>query len=142
MYMMLMPRRRDFDSFGDMFDDPFFASNDNKMMKTDIKENDNNFELEIDLPGFKKDNIKMSIDDGYLTINAKQEDNKDEKDKHGKYVRRERYFGECSRSFYIGDDIKEEDIKAKYKNGTLRVEIPKKEEKKNLPNKKYIQIEG
>ena len=117
-------------------------SNDNKMMKTDIKENDNNFELEIDLPGFKKDNIKMSIDDGYLTINAKQEDNKDEKDKHGKYVRRERYFGECSRSFYIGDDIKEEDIKAKYKNGTLRVEIPKKEEKKNLPNKKYIQIEG
>ena len=143
MYMMLMPRRRDFDLFGDMFDDPFFASsNDNKMMKTDIKENDNNFELEIDLPGFKKDNIKMSIDDGYLTINAKQEDNKDEKDKHGKYVRRERYFGECSRSFYIGDDIKEEDIKAKYKNGTLRVEIPKKEEKKNLPNKKYIQIEG
>ena len=142
MYMMLMPRRRDFDLFGDMFDDPFFASNDNKMMKTDIKENDNNFELEIDLPGFKKDNIKMSIDDGYLTINAKQEDNKDEKDKHGKYVRRERYFGECSRSFYIGDDIKEEDIKAKYKNGTIRVEIPKKEEKKNLPNKKYIQIEG
>lgn len=142
MYMMLMPRRRDFDLFEDMFDDPFFASNDNKMMKTDIKENDNNFELEIDLPGFKKDNIKMSIDDGYLTINAKQEDNKDEKDKHGKYVRRERYFGECSRSFYIGDDIKEEDIKAKYKNGTLRVEIPKKEEKKNLPNKKYIQIEG
>lgn len=142
MYMMLMPRRRDFDLFGDMFDDPFFASNDNKMMKTDIKENDNNFELEIDLPGFKKDNIKMNIDDGYLTINAKQEDNKDEKDKHGKYVRRERYFGECSRSFYVGDDIKEEDIKAKYKNGTLRVEIPKKEEKKNLPNKKYIQIEG
>lgn len=142
MYMMLMPRRRDFDLFGDMFDDPFFTNNDSKMMKTDIKENDNNFELEIDLPGFKKDNIKMSIDDGYLTINAKQEDNKDEKDKHGKYVRRERYFGECSRSFYIGDDIKEEDIKAKYKNGTLRVEIPKKEEKKNLPNKKYIQIEG
>ena len=142
MYMMLMPRRRDFDLFGDMFDDPFFTNNDSKMMKTDIKENDNNFELEIDLPGFKKDDIKMSIDDGYLTINAKQEDNKDEKDKHGKYVRRERYFGECSRSFYIGDDIKEEDIKAKYKNGTLRVEIPKKEEKKNLPNKKYIQIEG
>ena len=140
--MMLMPRRRDFDLFGDMFDDPFFVSNDNKMMKTDIKENDNNFELEIDLPGFKKDDIKMSIDDGYLTINAKQEDNKDEKDKHGKYVRRERYFGECSRSFYVGDDIKEEDIKAKYKNGTLRVEIPKKEEKEKLPDKKYIEIEG
>ena len=140
--MMLMPRRRDFDLFGDMFDDPFFTNNDSKMMKTDIKENDNNFELEIDLPGFKKDDIKMSIDDGYLTINAKQEDNKDEKDKHGKYVRRERYFGECSRSFYAGDDIKEEDIKAKYKNGTLRVEIPKKEEKEKLPDKKYIEIEG
>jgi HSP20 family molecular chaperone IbpA len=139
---MLMPRRRDFDLFGDMFDDPFFTNNDSKMMKTDIKENDNNFELEIDLPGFKKDDIKMSIDDGYLTINAKQEDNKDEKDKHGKYVRRERYFGECSRSFYVGDDIKEEDIKAKYKNGTLRVEIPKKEEKEKLPDKKYIEIEG
>ncbi len=133
--MMLMPRRRDFDLFGDMFDDPFFTNNDSKMMKTDIKENDNNFELEIDLPGFKKDDIKMSIDDGYLTINAKQEDNKDEKDKHGKYVRRERYFGECSRSFYVGDDIK-------YKNGTLRVEIPKKEEKEKLPDKKYIEIEG
>ena len=140
--MMLMPRRRDFDLFGDMFDDPFFTNNDSKMMKTDIKENDNNFELEIDLPGFKKDDIKMSIDDGYLTINAKQEDNKDEKDKHGKYVRRERYFGECSRSFYVGDDIKGEDIKAKYKNGTLRVEIPKKEEKEKLPDKKYIEIEG
>lgn len=140
--MMLMPRRRDFDLFGDMFDDSFFTNNDSKMMKTDIKENDNNFELEIDLPGFKKDDIKMSIDDGYLTINAKQEDNKDEKDKHGKYVRRERYFGECSRSFYVGDDIKEEDIKAKYKNGTLRVEIPKKEEKEKLPDKKYIEIEG
>ncbi len=140
--MMLMPRRRDFDLFGDMFDEPFFTNNDSKMMKTDIKENDNNFELEIDLPGFKKDDIKMSIDDGYLTINAKQEDNKDEKDKHGKYVRRERYFGECSRSFYVGDDIKEEDIKAKYKNGTLRVEIPKKEEKEKLPDKKYIEIEG
>ena len=137
-----MPRRRDFDLFGDMFDDPFFTNNDSKMMKTDIKENDNNFELEIDLPGFKKDDIKMSIDDGYLTINAKQEDNKDEKDKHGKYVRRERYFGECSRSFYVGDDIKEEDIKAKYKNGTLKVEIPKKEEKEKLPDKKYIEIEG
>ena len=70
--MMLVPRKRDFDLFDDMFDDPFFTRNDNKMMKTDIKENDNNFELEVDLPGFNKDNIKMTIDDGYLTINAKQ----------------------------------------------------------------------
>lgn len=139
--MMLMPRKRDFDLFEDMFDDPFFTSNDSTMMKTDIKEKDNNFELVVDLPGFKKDDIKMSIDDGYLTINAKQEENNDKKDKDGKYVRRERYFGECSRSFYVGDDISEEDIKAKYKNGTLKIEIPKMEEKK-LKDKKYIQIEG
>ena len=141
MYMMLMPRRRDFDLFGDMFDDPFFVSNDNKMMKTDIKENDDNFELEIDLPGFKKDNIKMSIDDGYLTINAKQEDNKDEKDKHGKYVRRERYYGECSRSFYIGDDIKTDDVKASFKNGILSLNIPKKTEEEKESEKNYISIE-
>ena len=125
--MMLVPRKRDFDLFDDMFDDPFFTSNDNKMMKTDIKEN--------------KDNIKMTIDDGYLTINAKQETNNDEKDKHGKYVRRERYYGECSRSFYVGEDIKEEDIKAKYTDGTLKVEIPKVEPKKELEEKKYIEIE-
>ena len=88
-----------------------------------------------------KDNIKMTIDDGYLTINAKQETNNDEKDKHGKYVRRERYYGECSRSFYVGEDVKEEDIKAKYTDGTLKVEIPKVEPKKELEEKKYIEIE-
>lgn len=139
--MMLVPRKRDFDLFDDMFDDPFFTRNDNKMMKTDIKENDDNFELEVDLPGFNKDNIKMTIDDGYLTINAKQETNNDEKDNHGKYVRRERYYGECSRSFYVGEDVKEEDIKAKYTDGTLKVEIPKVEPKKELEEKKYIEIE-
>ena len=127
--MMLVPRKRDFDLFDDMFDDPFFTRNDN------------NFELEVDLPGFNKDNIKMTIDDGYLTINAKQETNNDEKDNHGKYVRRERYYGECSRSFYVGEDVKEEDIKAKYTDGTLKVEIPKVEPKKELEEKKYIEIE-
>ena len=138
--MMLVPRKRDFDLFDDMFDDPFFTRNDNKMMKTDIKENDNNFELEVDLPGFNKDNIKMTIDDGYLTINAKQETNNDEKDKHGKYVRRERYYGECSRSFYVGDDVKPEDINANFKNGILTLEVPKVENKGKLPEKKYIEI--
>lgn len=141
MYMMLMPRKNDFDLLDEMFDDPFFRTNDSKVMKTDIKENKDNYELVVDLPGFKKDDIKMSVDDGYLTIDAKKEENDDEKDKHGKYVRRERYYGECSRSFYVGDAITDKDIKAKYKNGTLKVEIPKKEEKK-LDNKKYIQIEG
>ena len=138
--MMLVPRKKDFDLFDDMFDDPFFTRNDNKMMKTDIKENDNNFELEVDLPGFNKDNIKMTIDDGYLTINAKQETNNDEKDEHGKYVRRERYYGECSRSFYVGDDVKPEDITANFKNGILTLEVPKVENKGKLPEKKYIEI--
>jgi len=140
--MMLVPRKRDFDLFGDMFDDPFFNNNDSRMMKTDIKESDDCFEIEVDLPGFNKEDIKMSIDDGYLTINAKETKNNDEKDKHGKYVRRERYYGECSRSFYVGENIKEEDIKAKYKNGTLKIEIPKVEPKKEIPDKKYIEIEG
>ena len=139
--MMLVPRKKDFDLFDDMFDDPFFTRNDNKMMKTDIKENDNNFELEVDLPGFNKDNIKMTIDDGYLTINAKQETNNDEKDEHGKYVRRERYYGECSRSFYIGDDIKTEDVKASFKNGILTLNIPKKTLEDKESEKNYISID-
>ena len=139
--MMLVPRKRDFDLFDDMFDDPFFTRNDNKMMKTDIKENDNNFELEVDLPGFNKDNIKMTIDDGYLTINAKQESNNDEKDEHGKYVRRERYYGECSRSFYIGDDIKKDDIKASFKDGILCLNVPKKTKEDKEAERNYISID-
>ena len=94
----------------------------------------------IDLPGYEKENIKIEIQEGYLTIHAKVNKEEDEKEK-GKFVRKERYMGECSRSFYVGDNIKEEDIKAKFRNGTLTLEIPKKEEKKELPDKKYIQIE-
>ena len=93
------------------------------------------------MPGYDKDDIKVAVDDGYLTIHATMTSDKDEKEK-GKFVRRERYFGECSRSFYVGDQITTEDIKASFKNGTLKLEIPKKEEKKELPDKKYVQIEG
>ena len=139
MDMMLVPRRN-FDLFDDIFDDSFFMpKNDNKMMRTDIEENDNNYELAIDLPGMKKDNVKISLEDGYLTVHAKQESKNDEKDKHGKYIRRERYYGEASRSFYVGDEVTEEDIKAKFEDGTLKIEVPKKENKQ-IKNKKYIEI--
>ncbi|MDD5887969.1 MAG: Hsp20/alpha crystallin family protein [bacterium] len=135
---MLVPRR-DFDIFDDLFNDPFFNTHENKVMKTDIKEKKDKYELLIDLPGFDKEDIKMHIEDGYLVINAKTS-NKEEKEEKGKYVRKERYYGECSRSFYVGDEITEEDVKANFKNGTLNIEIPKKEETKKLQDKKYIEI--
>ena len=138
--MMMIPRRHDFDLFDDMFRDPFFNEGESKLMKTDIKEKKDKYIIDIDLPGYEKDNIKIEIQDGYLTIHASVNKENDEEEK-GKYVRKERYAGECSRSFYIGDNIKEEDIKAKFKNGTLTLEIPKKEERKQLPDTKYIPIE-
>ncbi|MFQ8988353.1 MAG: Hsp20/alpha crystallin family protein [Intestinibacter sp.] len=138
--MMMIPRRHDFDLFDDMFRDPFFNEGESKLMKTDIKEKKDKYLIDIDLPGYEKDNIKIEIQDGYLTIHASVNKENDEEEK-GKYVRKEGYAGECSRSFYIGDNIKEEDIKAKFKNGTLTLEIPKKEERKQLPDTKYIPIE-
>ena len=139
--MMMIPRRRDFDLFDEMFRDPFFSmGGESKLMKTDINEKKDKYVIDIDLPGYEKDGIKVEIQDGYLTVHAKV--NKEENDKEkGKYVRKERYIGECERSFYVGDNIKEEDIKAKFKNGTLTLEIPKKEERKELPEKKYIPID-
>lgn len=141
--MMMLPRRRnDFDLFDRMFlDDPFFSGErESKLMKTDIKEKKDKYIIEMDLPGYEKENISFEINDGYLMISAKTSQNKDEKEE-GKYVRKERFIGECSRSFYIGDNIKEEDIKASFKNGTLKIEVPKKEERKELPEKKQIPIE-
>lgn len=137
--MMLVPRR-DFNILDDFFEDSFFNSNESKIMKTDIKEHDDKYELIVDLPGFGKDDIKMHIEDGYLVINAKTNQDNDEKSKNGKYIRKERYYGECSRKFYIGDNMTEEDIKANFKNGTLDIEIPKKAEKE-IKEKKYIEIE-
>ncbi len=139
--MMLMPRRN-FDLFDDIFDEPMFGRNDNKIMKTDIKETENGYEIIVDLPGYNKDNLHISIEEGYLTVNAKQEKEHNEKDNHGKFVRRERFFGECSRSFYVGEEIKEEDIKASYKDGVLTIDVPKVDQSKKIPEKKYIQIEG
>lgn len=138
--MMMIPRRHSFDLFDDMFGDSFFNEGESKLMKTDIKEKKDKYIIDIDLPGYEKEGIKLDIQDGYLTIHASV--NKEEKDEEkGKFVRKERYVGECSRSFYVGKEVTEEDIKAKFKNGTLSIEVPRKEEKKELPNKKYIPIE-
>lgn len=138
--MMMIPRRHDFDLWDEMFRDPFFTESESKLMKTDIKEKKDKYLIEMDLPGYEKDGIKIEIQDGYLTVHAKVNREDDDKEK-GKYVRKERYTGECSRSFYVGENVKEEDIKAKFHNGTLILEIPKKEDKKELPEKKYIPIE-
>lgn len=139
--MMMIPRkRRDFDLFDDIFGvDPFFSEEESKVMKTDIEERNDKYLISIDLPGYEKENIKINIEDGYLNIHAKTSTVNQDKEK-GKFVRKERYFGECSRNFYVGNDITEEDIKASFKNGTLVLEIPKKEERKAIPEKKYIEI--
>lgn len=138
---MMIPRRKnEFDLLEEMFRDPFFTGGETKLMRTDIKEKKDKYLVDIDLPGYEKEDIKIEIEDGYLTIHATTDSQKEEKE-DGKFVRKERYVGECSRSFYVGEDIKEEDIKASFKNGTLKLEIPKKEEKKELPEKKYIPID-
>ena len=111
------------------------------LMITDIKENDNDYELTMNLPGVKKEDVTAELKDGYLTIHATSNQNKDEKDEDGKYIRRERYSGSCNRSFYVGDAVTEEDIKANFENGTLKMTIPKKEAKA-VPEKKFISIEG
>lgn len=142
IYMMIVPRRKNFDLFEDIFDDPFFTGFDhsNKIMKTDIRENKHGYELTVDLPGYNKEDVRLSIEEGYLTIDAKTSNKTEEKDDGGKIVRRERYSGECKRSFYIGENISEEDISAEFANGVLKIKVPKKEEHPELPQKKYIEI--
>lgn len=135
---MLIPRRRDFDVFDEMFGDDFFPKNSSNLMKTDIREKKDKYIIDIDLPGYEKENINLSLNDGYLEVSAKV--SKENKEDDEKFVRKERFFGECSRSFYVGEAITEEDIEAEFKNGILKVEIPKKEETKKLPEVKHIEI--
>ena len=135
--MMLVPRRN-FDLFDDFFDDNFFNKKEKNLMKTDIKEKKDKYVIEMDLPGFEKENIKLELNNGYLTITGKQENKIDEEEE--KYVHKERFYGECTRSFYVGDNIKEEDIDAEFKNGTLKIDIPKKEEQKEISETKQIEI--
>ena len=115
---------------------PLYGKHAQNMMKTDIREKDDAYELDVDLPGFKKDEIKIQLKDGYLTLSAAKGLDKDEKDKKGNYIRRERYAGAMQRSFYVGDDVTQEEIRAKYEDGILKVSIPKKE------HNGYISIEG
>ena len=140
---MLLPSIFGEDLFDDwMMDFPFRGNGSANLMRTDVKETDNSYELDMDMPGFDKGDIKAELKNGYLTISASSNRNNDEKDKDGKYIRRERYTGSCSRSFYVGDDVKQEDIKAKFENGILKVTVPKKEEKPAVEENKYSSIEG
>ena len=143
-----------FDDFDSWFSDPvekrFFGKKNplygkhaKNLMKTDVRETKDSYEVDVDLPGFKKDEIKMELENGYLTISAAKGLDKDETDKEtGKYIRRERYAGACQRSYYVGEDITEEDIKAEFKHGILKLFVPKKEAKPAVEEKKYISIEG
>ena len=120
---------------------PLYGKHAQNMMKTDIRETDGSYELDIDLPGFKKDEIKVQLKDGYLTLAAAKGLDKDEKDKERNYIRRERYAGACERSFYVGEDVTQEDIKGEYKHGILKLFVPKKEAKPVSNDPKYITIE-
>lgn len=154
---MLMPSIFGENLFDDFFDDfPFYDDRAERrlekklygrraqnLMKTDIREMDNGYEVVIDLPGFKKDEVKASLDNGYLTISAAKGLDKDEQDKEsGRYIRRERYAGACERSFYVGEHVTQEEIKAEFKHGILKLFVPKKETKPAVEDNKYIAIEG
>ncbi len=112
------------------------------VMKTDIREKEDSYEIAVDLPGFNKDQVKAELKDGYLIISATKELNKDEKENDGKYIRQERYSGNMSRSFYVGENITEDDIHGKFENGILLLDIPKKDEAKQVEKNRYVTIEG
>ena len=122
---------------------PLYGKHAKNMMKTDIREHDEGYEVDIDLPGFKKDEITVDLENGYLTISAEKGLDKDEKEKEtGRYIRRERYAGACSRSFYVGKEVHQDDIKAEFKHGILTLFVPKKEAKPAVEQKHSISIEG
>lgn len=136
-----------FDDFMDDFafpnvDKVLYGKHASNLMKTDVKETDSGYEVDIDLPGFKKDEIQMQLENGYLTVSAAKGLNKDEKNEDGRYVRRERYAGSVSRSFYVGENVTEKDIHPKYENGILSFKMPKDDKKAIEEKKHYIAIEG
>ena len=131
-----------FDTFFDDFKRPARSNTNINVMRTDIKETDAGFELDIDLPGYKKEDVQAELKDGYLTISAKTNTTREEKDENGKYIRKERYSGSCSRSFYVGEQLEQEDIKARFEDGILKVMAPKKEAKPAVEENRYITIEG
>lgn len=146
--MLFTPARRHsgFDLFDDFFNDPFFSTpvsqSSNTLMRTDVRDDGTNYLLDIDLPGFKKEDIQAELKNGYLTIGAVREDNKEEKDNNGKVIRQERYSGSCRRSFYVGDQLKQEDIHAAFENGVLKLQFPKEAPKAVEEAPRYIPING
>ena len=147
---MLMPSILSNDFMDDFFSVPRvtgfggsrFDRDFSRMMTTDVKETDNAYQLDMNLPGFAKEDIKAELKDGYLTINAQSNSSNDEKDDDGNFIRRERYTGSCSRSFYVGDGVTQDDIHAAFKDGVLSLNIPKKEAIPEKEETKYIAIEG
>ena len=121
---------------------PVFGKHAARIMKTDVREKKDGYEVDIDLPGFKKEQIRIELKEGYLTISAEKGLDKDEDDKEGRYIRRERVSGSCSRTFYVGENVEQSDIRASFKHGILKLTIPKKEEKPAVEENRYISIEG
>ena len=132
---------RDFDLFPALTArDPLYGKHAKNLMKTDVRETENTYELDIDLPGFKKDEVSVDLNDGYLSISAAKGLDKDEQDKQGRYIRQERYAGTCSRSFYVGEDVEPADVSARFEDGILKVSLPKREQER-LPQSNRIAIE-
>ena len=138
---MLFPERFNFNNnlFDDFFTDPVFNMTTTNRMSTDIKEKDNGYELSMEVPGFDKEDLKLDLEDGYLTVSAEHNKTNEEKDNEGHIIRQERYYGSAKRSFYVGDAVTKEDIQAKYDKGVLNVFVPKKDVKK-LENKQTIEV--
>ncbi|MGR4794338.1 Hsp20/alpha crystallin family protein [Bifidobacterium adolescentis] len=153
--MAMFPALMNDTMFSDLFDDPFFEGWRNMdraaacdpnmsagMMSTDVRETDKGYMVDIDMPGFKKDDISLDLQNGYLTVSAHRNSSHEDKDDNGRWLRRERYAGSCSRSFYVGEDVKDSDIHASYKDGTLCLETPKPEAQQQVETKHQIAIEG
>ena len=145
---MLMPSLFGENLLDDFFDVPMFSRRSgfgnatNNIMHTDVKENENGYEIDMDLPGVKKEDVQAELKDGYLTVKAATNTSNETKDDNGHYIRRERYSGSCSRSFFIGEQVTQEDIKAKFEDGVLKIVVPKKEEQPKVEESNYIAIEG
>ena len=132
--------------FGERFMDDFFKpfgrSTSSELMRTEVEESESGYVVTMDIPGIKREDVQAELKDGYLTVNVSASSDKNEQQEDGKYIRRERYYGSASRSFYVGDAVTQEDIKAKFENGTLRLEIPKKDVLPETESRHFISIEG
>ena len=153
--MAMFPALMNDTMFSDLFDDPFFEGWRNMdraaacdpnmsagMMSTDVRETDKGYMVDIDMPGFKKDDISLDLQNGYLTVSAHRNSSHEDKDDNGRWLRRERYAGSCSRSFYVGEDVKESEIHASYRNGSLCIQVPKMQAQPQVESKHQIAIEG